>query len=509
MPVSRRHNVNIPDPRGSLSMTVPSSAIAAANKEVLEMKVDKAKKRRSKRGHYYSYTAKQRAEIGKYASQNGVQAAKIKYSRELGIVINESTVRKFKKLYTDELSKKRRARNSTPVTELTLKKRGRPLLLGDRLDEMVKQYVADTRKVSGTIGTDTVRAGARGILLSLDRSRLAEFSGPVTLTKAWAVSLLKRMGYTQRKGTTKLSLPPDNFLQLKFLFLNDIIDIVKMEEIPIELIFNWDQTGLNLVPAATWSMAPKGSKRVEIKGFEDKRQVTAVFCASLVGDFLPIQLVYGGKTNRHPSYSFPCEWNVTHSENHWSNESTMLTYLETIIIPYVESVREHLGLDDNQSALAIYDHFKGQLTKKVSKVLVDHNIQTVLVPPSCTDCLQPLDISVNKSAKCFLKSEFRKWYLDEVTQQLSIVNGDIDSIDPIDLSTARMKCVSAQWIVRLSEYLQSCPDIIVNGFKAISKSIDAGRPVLDDKDFESATSHNGSDESTDSASAYFSSGDDQ
>ena len=230
----------------------------------------------------------------------------------MGIVINESTVRKFKKLYTDELSKKRRARNSTPVTELTLKKRGRPLLLGDRLDEMVKQYVADTRKVGGTIGTDTVRAGARGILLSLDRSRLAEFGGPLTLTKAWAVSLLKRMGYTQRKGTTKLSLPPHNFLQLKFQFLNDIIDIVKMEEIPIELIFNWDQTGLNLVPAATWSTAPKGSKCVEIKGFEDKRQVTAVFCASLVGDFLPIQLVYGGKTNRcHPSYSFPCEWNVT------------------------------------------------------------------------------------------------------------------------------------------------------------------------------------------------------
>lgn len=45
-----------------------------------------------------------------------------------------------------------------------------------------------------------------------------------------------------------------------------------MEEIPMELVFNWDQTGLNLVPAATWTMAPKGSKRVDIKGFGDKRQ---------------------------------------------------------------------------------------------------------------------------------------------------------------------------------------------------------------------------------------------
>uniref|UniRef100_A0A1X7VTN4 Uncharacterized protein n=1 Tax=Amphimedon queenslandica TaxID=400682 RepID=A0A1X7VTN4_AMPQE len=102
-----------------------------------------------------------------------------------------------------------------------------------------------------------------------------------------------------------------------------------------------------------------------------------------------------------------------------------------------------------------------------------------------------------------------KWYSDEVVQQLSVVNGDFDSIDPIDLSTARMKCVSARWIVRMSEYLQSCPDIIANGFKAIGKSIDAGKPILDDDgDFESADSHNGSDdESCDSVSAYFSSAD--
>lgn len=39
-----------------------------------------------------------------------------------------------------------------------------------------------------------------------------------------------------------------------------------MEEIPFELIFNWDQTGLNLIPASSWTMEHKGSKRVEIKG---------------------------------------------------------------------------------------------------------------------------------------------------------------------------------------------------------------------------------------------------
>ena len=45
-----------------------------------------------------------------------------------------------------------------------------------------------------------------------------------------------------------------------------------------------------------WIIEPKGSKRVELAGLNDKRQITAVFCASLAGEFLPVQLIYQGKT---------------------------------------------------------------------------------------------------------------------------------------------------------------------------------------------------------------------
>ena len=78
--------------------------------------------------------------------------------------------------------------------------------------------------------------------------------------------------------------------------------MVKMREILSQLILNWDQTGLRLVPASNWTMANKGSKCVEIKGTEDEGQITAVFCGTLRGEILPIQLIYTGKTDRcHPS----------------------------------------------------------------------------------------------------------------------------------------------------------------------------------------------------------------
>ena len=54
---------------------------------------------------------------------------------------------------------------------------------------------------------------------------------------------------------------------------------------PPALIINWDQTGINYVPVSSWTMEVEGSKRVELVGKDDKRQITAVFAGSMVGDF--------------------------------------------------------------------------------------------------------------------------------------------------------------------------------------------------------------------------------
>ena len=69
-----------------------------------------------------------------------------------------------------------------------------------------------------------------------------------------------------------------------------------MIEIPPELVINWDQMGIKIVMVSSWTMEKKGAKRVKIAGVEDKRQITAVFAATAVGDFLQIQVIYEGKT---------------------------------------------------------------------------------------------------------------------------------------------------------------------------------------------------------------------
>ena len=59
-----------------------------------------------------------------------------------------------------------------------------------------------------------------------------------------------------------------------------------MDEIPAELMANFDQTAINYVPVSSWIMEKEGSRHVEIIGKHDKCQVTTVLAGTLNRDFL-------------------------------------------------------------------------------------------------------------------------------------------------------------------------------------------------------------------------------
>ena len=456
----------LPDPRGALSLSMPSSAIAQANTEV-QKAIDSEKPR--KRGPYKRYSSTIRAEIGKYASHHGVAAAARYFSRKCEKSVSETTVRSIRSAYLQG-RRKRTAEldeEDAEIIALPLQKRGRPVLLGQELDSQVQMYLKKVREGGGAVSARIVMAAARGILLKCDRSKLVEFGGYIELNRQWAHSLLKRMKFVQRKATTAKSKETEaNFVERKKLFLADVVATVTMEEIPPELILNWDQTGIKIVPCSTWTMDRRGVKRVEMIGANDKRQITAIFCGTLTGDFLPVQVIYKGKTSRcHPRFAFPPEWHITHSPKHWSTELTMVQYVEHIIVPYVEKVRESHG--DDTPALVIMDNFKGQITESFLSLLDGHNIHVCLLPPNTTDRLQPMDISVNKPAKDYLRRQFDQWYSEQVLVQLEgegVADLEALELQPINLAMPAMKELGAKWLVNTVTHISENPQVIVNGF---------------------------------------------
>ena len=83
--------------------------------------------------------------------------------------------------------------------------------------------------------------------------------------------------------------------------------------------------------------------------------------------------------------------------------------LDQITFPYVHQKRKDLKLQDDHPALVIFDVFKGQTTDAIYEMLEENHIFVVKVPPNCTDRLQPMDLSISKAVKDFLRQKFMEW----------------------------------------------------------------------------------------------------
>ena len=122
----------------------------------------------------------------------------------------------------------------------------------------------------------------------------------------------------------------------------------------------------------------RGQKNVPIKGLYDKRQIASTFVVSAAGSFLPIQLIYQGKSKRClPKFTFPSNFHVTFTPNHWSNLEKCEDLFKVIIVPYLSAKKKELGYPEDQSSLIIMDTFKGQDNEEMKRLLF---------PPEQTCC---------------------------------------------------------------------------------------------------------------------------
>ena len=122
------------------------------------------------------------------------------------------------------------------------------------------------------------------------------------------------MNLVKRKGITAVKVLPSNFGKLKKQFLSDVCSIVVMEDIPEQLIINWDQTALKYslyVPVSNYTFADKGLKRVKIAGLDDKCQLTVLLSCTIEGRLLPTQVIYAGEAPAClPNVDYPKDYMV-------------------------------------------------------------------------------------------------------------------------------------------------------------------------------------------------------
>ena len=99
------------------------------------------------------------------------------------------------------------------------------------------------------------------------------------------------------------------------------------------------------------------------------------------------------------------------------------------------------------------DVFPGQIPDDVISLLRDNNIHYILVPNNMTQTFQPLDLTVNKHCKSYLKRLFSEWYAQQIENQLSLGKKVEEIKTGICLTT--LKPLHAKWLVEYYNQITS------------------------------------------------------
>ena len=87
----------------------------------------------------------------------------------------------------------------------------------------------------------------------------------------------------------------------------------------------------------------------------------------------------------------------------------------------------------------------------------------VAVPNNWKNYFQPLDISVNKPCKDFLRNEAQQWYSNEIAKQVEA--GKKSHEVKVDVRITVVRPLHAKWVIKFYDYIRSKPDIVISGWK--------------------------------------------
>ena len=291
----------------------------------------------------------------------------------------------------------------------------------------------------------------------------------------WRRSSLQRLGFRKRVATTgKVEVPEGARKETGLQHHFRVVNIIEKHNIPKSLVLNSDQAPSKYVTVGRTTMAPKNSTRVGLAASTDKRSITLTLAVTLDGKILPLQIIYGGKTEQSlPKITFPAKFSTSVNEKHYSNTKEVFKYLLEIVILYVNEERKKIA-DADQYVLLIWYVFRGQKTEAVTSLLQEQKILNEYVPNNMTDYFQMLDLTVNKWVKDFMK--FKEWFATQLRNELES-GKELENIT-IKFLLSTMKPLHAGWLIDCYNQLTSShgKEIILAGWRAsgISAAVEDG-----------------------------------
>ena len=320
-------------------------------------------------------------------------------------------------------------------------------------------------------------------------------------TKRVVNAFCSRIGLSMRKGTKSFSKQRDDeqikaireIMYLRLLFM------IVMFAIPQYLVYNFDETGVELLRFGNVGRAQRGMAEVTWHGFDDKRQFTACIVINALGEMiLPTQVIWRGEPGLtgacpKPSQTDPAYLRHTQSKSHWT---TLETLKELMLLLFEDFKKQCIknGLDPlTQKWVLMMDCYPVHIHAEFLtwyKEEFHGNLIILFIPANFTGWLQPLDVWWNGPFKRIMKTLAAIWLSQKMAEQIQIGSTKTDwkpSMCKLNITLTALKAPFCSWLI--DAFKQMAASIGLKGWEMCGLLRAFGK-TRDDPDFKRAEEMN-------------------
>jgi DDE superfamily endonuclease len=201
----------------------------------------------------------------------------------------------------------------------------------------------------------------------------------------------------------------------------------------------------------------KGTKNVNIKtNGKERKRFTVALCVSASGIKLnPFVIFRGKKPELVKKVIVPKDVVAYKNPTAWMNGLMMKKWIREILKPWKTKTFTN---KDTKKCILILDSVKTHDTEIVRNELKNINVIPFFIPCGLTPLLQPLDISVNRSFKCHLRTLWNdSMNDDDLDDDYDDENEEIEE-PPEHEQTVILSLIDHSW-------KSVCDSVVINGFQ--------------------------------------------
>jgi len=250
-----------------------------------------------------------------------------------------------------------------------------------------------------------------------------------TFSNGWLERFKNRYHIVQRKAGSRLVRKDDCDKET----ITKFIELVnkKFDSDEYFSIINIDETPLYYDPTINFTLASKGTKRVEIRTTgREKQRITAILGIDLLNNIKvkPFIIFKGTTTRCLKDIPLSQSYQLSYQTNSWCTDHQFITFLSS--------------LPKDKKILLLYDNFRGHKTPTVTNFIETQLplVDVLLLPPNTTSILQPLDVGINRPFKTYINNKYITWLIETVDN-----NKAFPRLEKRDRNILLIKWISESW----------------------------------------------------------------